>query len=339
MSMKIKILIIALSLVTAPTGISIAQAQIGLDGATGESLSFSATPQIPGPNTLVNLSIESFSTDLNRADIKWEVNGVLQRRGVGETKFQLKTGEVGSTKDVRVTVQTREGKVLTEAQSFSPGLVDIIWQADSWVPPFYPGKGMAVAKAKIEAQAIAYMFAGKARIPARNLYYRWFYDFDPLLAQSGVGNDRITIDAPDLFGKKNLRVQVSSLDNKIVADTQISLSPSSPLAIVWRDDPLSGLDYENPVGPNHTFQDEEVTFQAGGVYFPISHALDPKLLYKWTLNGRPAVVDEDKPETLTIRRAEGGGEGQISLDIQDPFDRIISASKSFFIKASPKAFE
>ncbi len=320
-------------------GAGIANAQFGAElESVGPDFTIETSSSVPAPNTTFRVTIVSFSTDLNRADITWRVNGAVVARGVGKLFYDVTVGKVGSATTLTVTAQTREGTTITQGRIFKPGFVELLWEADSWTPPFYKGKALLTAKAAITAQAIPYLFDGKLKIPAENLYYNWYYDFDPLPEATGVGKDTIVVEAPDLFGAKNLRVKVSSLDNQISADSQITLRPSNPLVMVWRNDPLKGLDYDHPVGASISFEEEEVSFEAAGLYFPKSHVKSPGLSFKWALNGKPAVVDDEKPETLTIKRTEGGGEGRISIDIQDPFDRIISSSKAFFIKATTKTF-
>src|SRR3989344_1059661 len=333
----LKISFLALVVIVGPSTTVYAQNEIDALFNDG-NLSLRVSPEIPDPNTNVTLSIESFSTNLGKADIKWEVNGLLVKRGVGLVTFQVKTGAVGSVTQVKISAQTKDGSVLTENITLRPGLVDIIWQADSWTPPFYKGRGMPLAKTKLTAQAIPYMFDGKTRIPSKNLDYQWFYDFEPLQSQSGIGKDTVSVESPDLFGQKNLMVKVASLDGGIIANEQISLTPSEPLALVWRDDPLSGLDYDHPTGSNISLTGDEISFETGGIYFPKTHMAKPGLIYRWTQNAKPALVDAKKPNSIIIRNPEGGGEGQINIDIQDPFDTIISDSKSFFIKTASKNF-
>lgn len=315
-------------------------AQFGLD-VTGVGLDFiiNQASSVPAPDSTVRMSIESYSTDLNRADITWEVNGVVKDRGVGKLNFDLAIGPVGSATNLKVTAQTREGYTITHSKIFRPGLVDLIWQADSWTAPFYKGKGLVTAKSKVVVQAVPYILDGNTRIPARSLYYTWTYDFDPLVDASGVGKDTIMVNAPDLFDKMNLRVQVATLDNRVFADAQVTIAPSNPEVIIWKSDPLSGIDYDRPIASDISFDLDEIGLVAGGLYFPKTHTTNPGLSYSWSLNSKPAIVDEEKPHTLTIRRTEGGGEGQVSLDIIDPFDRIIAASKSFTVRAMSKGLE
>src|SRR3989344_1722540 len=100
-------------------------------GSIGPDFVLKTSPEIPGPNSNVNAKIESFSTDLHRADITWAVNGVVKKRGVAELNFSLNTGEIGSATTLTVTVETSDGMLLSKSRVFRPGQVDIIWQADS----------------------------------------------------------------------------------------------------------------------------------------------------------------------------------------------------------------
>ena len=55
------------------------------------------TPNFPGPNQEVSISIEEYSMDINMSEISWFKNGVLVKKGVGEKNFSFITGDIGTT--------------------------------------------------------------------------------------------------------------------------------------------------------------------------------------------------------------------------------------------------
>ena len=73
---------------------ALAQTFQSLGGETG-GVTIRTTPTNLGPNQFATAILESYSTDINRANISWFLNGKLEKEGVGEKTLLFKTGNLG----------------------------------------------------------------------------------------------------------------------------------------------------------------------------------------------------------------------------------------------------
>ena len=122
----------------------------------GEVVLFDVSPENPRPNQIVTIDIESFSIDLDRADsITWLINNEVVSRGAGIKQMQFETGKLGSHSVIDVVVRGTSMGAITESITIAPTEVDLIWEADSYTPPFYSGKALPASDADITIVAIS----------------------------------------------------------------------------------------------------------------------------------------------------------------------------------------
>jgi hypothetical protein len=108
-----------------------------------DSFSINASPEYPKEFTQTKLTLESFSTDLNRAQITWKENGVVVAQDIGIIEKTFTAPRNGSSKKISIEVLTQSGYKLTSEYSLTPQAIDILWEApDSYVPAFYKGKAL-----------------------------------------------------------------------------------------------------------------------------------------------------------------------------------------------------
>ncbi|MFZ2523593.1 MAG: hypothetical protein WAW92_04380, partial [Minisyncoccia bacterium] len=151
-------------------------------------------PESPGSYQKVFVRLNSYITDINSANISWTLNGQIKASGLGIKTFDFMTGSLNSESNLIVTIQTREGFVLTKTAKIRPLDVDLLWQADSYVPPFYKGKAMFSHENQITFVAIPHILnsAGQEVNP-KNLIYKWTKDSIVMDSQSGYGKNTVTI--------------------------------------------------------------------------------------------------------------------------------------------------
>jgi len=63
-------------------------------------------------------------------------------------------GSLGEKKTVTIKVVSRRGGYLEEKITFQPALVDLMWEANTYTPPFYKGKALTSSKSSITVTAI-----------------------------------------------------------------------------------------------------------------------------------------------------------------------------------------
>jgi len=304
----------------------------GLD--FNQNFEVSVGPPEPGPNTPVTIRIENYSLDLSKSDIAWYLDGKLVARGSGEKSFKWTTGALGKRQEVIFVVTTLDGKQYSKKYIFTPAQVDLFWQADSYIPPFYDGKALASSEAQVTVTAMPiFMPSGKRLDPAK-LYYEWQINFEKVPGQSGIGRGSLPLKISSIFGETVVSVRVSTIDGAVAARSNITIIPTRPIVMVYRNDPLAGFDYDHPIGNSFSLTAPEVSLEAVGFFFSRSHTEKPGLSYTWTVGGKRAVVNEATPSSLTLRQESGAGKASVAVGIQDPFDSLLSATKNFLVEFS-----
>lgn len=336
--MKARVLLSLAALLTLAGG-HLAQAQ-DVGALTTGSLNLNVSPAAPGPNSPVHLSVVDYLIDLQTSDVRWSVNGKIASQGAGFTDFNTETGGPGTVTNVSVVVTTANGQTLTKQVILRPVLLDLLWQADSSVPPLYRGKALPTTQNLVQFVAVPHFVLGGQDIDPAKLIYKWNENFDTVPRSSGVGRNTYSTKIVDLIGETNISVTVSTLDGSIVASKSLAISPSNALIRLVRVDGLAGPDQNNPIGSAYQLTDPEITLRAEGFYFPTSHVNKPGLTYRFGLNGKAAVTNDNAPALLTLRNdGTVSGLANISAQISDPFDNMISAVQNLSLSFGSSSFK
>ena len=292
-------------------------------------LEVTISPESPEPYSKVTFRIENYAVDLSSSDIRWFVGGKQAARGVGLVEFSTETLGLGELSRVSVSAVTRDGVTLEKTLSIRPATVDLIWQADSFVHPFYRGKALPSTKDKVNVYAIPHFLDGGRRVDPSLLRYSWSLDFDTKPAASGVGKSSFTTNIRDLIGESRIILEVATVDGRIRAHGSISIAPENTRALVYVLDPLRGVNFNEPIRDRLVLSEEEATLYVQDFFFPKSHDLS----YRWSINGKSVPSSSGSPNTLTVRQSgESSGEARISVSVADPFDTLITAAKSFIVE-------
>lgn len=157
------------------------------DSLSTTPINIEVLPENPNPNEPVKITVNSFSTDINSASITWIVNGKISKTGIGEKVFILTVGDTGTNTKLDIVVKTKEGETVNNTLNFSPVAVDLVWQSESFVPPFYRGKAMYSHQNNVTMIAIPHIVSGGKEINPKNLVYSWSKDDRVIESDSGYG--------------------------------------------------------------------------------------------------------------------------------------------------------
>ncbi len=308
---------------------SIAQAQFN---QTPENVvNVKMTPENPGPDQTVQVQLESYSTDLNKASIVWKVNGGNTQSGTGKTTFTFTTGKAGSQTTLDIVIQPINGNVITKTLSFQPATVDLIWQSESFVPPFYRGKALFSHQNKISFIAIPHIIGVDGQeIPAKNLVYTWTRNGSALPDFSGYGMNTYTMIASVISRPLDVSVEVSSKDASGVAFGQVVVSPQDPEVIMYQKHPLYGTKFEKAIRNTYTMDtSNEMELIAMPYFFGTQNLSNGELAFVWNLNGNQIPVDSGQRNQIFRQKEGTSGTSRIGVSISHATKILQSASMSF----------
>jgi hypothetical protein len=270
-------------------------------------------PEMPGPNQDVRAKIVTYSFDVDRAQITWILNGKVALSGIGEKEFSFKTGDLNTLTTLRVRViVVDQGKTYRPEQSFSfkASDVDVLWQAENYVPASYKGKALATSRSLIKVTAIPYFSS-----PASKLIYKWEIDQKAYPELSGIGKNSITFLSTYSSNWHNIRVTVSDLNQTTTAQKRLRIDIRDPNIILYNDHPLEGPHYGVALIDKVTMGGSDFSIRAEPYFFSLKDLKN--LAYQWFMNNEVIKI-EDLPNIISLRKPEiGSGRAEIAVSINN----------------------
>lgn len=315
-------------------GASTAHAQFSIASAES-AVSISLSPAYPGPNTPVNLTVQSGLYDVSQGTVTWTVNGKVIAQGTGATA-RITTGGLGSETRVRVDVSTDTGDAST-ALTIVPASVDLLWESNSYTPPFYRGRGLPSAGSTITIVAIPHVArAGGAALAADQLIYTWKKDGAVVASASGKGRSSATFASPMLYGVSSISVVAASADGAVAAQGILRIGDTEPRLALYEDDPLFGILYHKALG-SAFIPETEMSFVAIPYFAPSLSLNNSQLEYAWTVNGNPVSIAAAKPNEITINAAKSSGIAAIALQLTHASNYFLNVAGAWNISFSNAA--
>ncbi len=294
-----------------------------------QDIDVSFVPANPGPNTKVYASLESYSVDLNSSTIVWSINGKVVKDSTGGKDLSFTTGNTGTVTQVTIKTTDSLGQTIVKNFNILPSSVDIIWQSDSSVPPFYKGKAMFSHQNNISFIAVPHITYSGKEISASNLVYTWKRNGSVVEDASGYGKNVYSFTGSLISRPLDIEVEVYSPNTNSTASGNTKVSPIDPLVIFYKKSPLYGIELQRNIYSSEQMLEPEITVVAVPLFFGVKQYNDRSLVYKWSINGK-LTGDDTSQNTQVFRPAEGvSGSSQISISIENT-KKILQLAKNSF---------
>lgn len=300
--------------------------------AQTNALRITAIPKFPGPFEPVMIDVEDFSRDLNKVDISWSVNGKIEQRGVGLKRFRLNTGALGTVMNVFINMG---GDV--QSLAIRPATTDILWQADTYTPPFYKGKALHSNQDPITVVAEPFFINSQGvRLDPETLIYRWKQNGKLNDLASGYGKKTFKIIPSVLLKPIDVEVDISSVDGVFRSISSVNIPNSKTEVLLYENHPLYGIIFEKSLNAGEfPITNHEVRIIGTPFFFSEEQKKLGQLVYDWKLNN--ASVNQQGNEVI-FRKPEGGGDGRsfVSLGIKNLERFAQSSSASLYVQFKNK---
>lgn len=290
------------------------------------------SPRNPKPGETVRVNAESFLSDLNKATITWSVNGKTIERGIGKTSFLFQVGASGATTRLGILIVTPQGEEVYKEYGFNPIGLTLLWEADTYTPPFYKGKPLVTYQSRVRAIAVPDAAYTKDAVDASSLSYVWRQDGDAVSDASGYGKNSYTFTAPRPYEKAKISVSATPLAGGAQSEFSLDLPLANPFILFYEEDPLLGVRYERPLANIFTLTQKDVSVRAEPFFFSNERTDTPLFSYAWELNGKQVA---NLGRTITLKNEKGeSGEASLSLGVAGIRKTFQAASQSLRIKFS-----
>lgn len=296
-----------------------------LTGLTSDSVELNISPQNPGPNQSVKATLVSYSTDLNRADITWSINGDQESSGKGIKTFTFSTGNLGTRTTLDVLIISEDGYPILKNVIFNPASVSLLVEAASYTPPFYRGRAYFPYQGSARIIAVpSFVDENGKQISSSNLIFEWKDGGRNLANSSGVGKNILNYKGNIPIRAGGISVIVSSIDQKYVANNGTNIEPTETKAVLYENDPEYGMLYNKALTGSIKLNKEEMNVVAVPYYFNVEDPSDYNLKYEWKLNSS---LVKTSGNSIVLKSPSGGsGNANLALQLSNTVDIFQFAS-------------
>ncbi len=297
-----------------------AQTNLNFASTMSEELAVEMIPTYPRPNENVYINLAMYTADLNSAQISWYKDGKLELSGKGEVRYSFNTGAVGKETNIEIRVVLQGGQSFSKQIKISPASVDLVWESNSYTPPFYKGKALHARQGLIKIVAMPNFVKNGSVIDPKTLIYEWSNGLNAYQAQSGYGKNILLINGSMLGQSDNIELLVRDPSSNMVTNGFLTISPVDPELVFYEKNPFYGYIFEKSLGKSVTMKGDEI--EVWTAPYNLSNENPRNLAYEWRLNGSVAKELYNSRSAVFRRPEEGSGNSIISLKIEN-LNRIL----------------
>lgn len=312
----------------------VAHAQFELfTGSFGINLSLE--PAYPQANETVTVTANSVFTNLSTSELSWYINDALFTKGVGVTSIRTSAGAPGSQTTVSIRAVNSLGGEISGEAVIAPADAEILWEADSLVPPFYKGRSLPGAGTRVSAEALVRLSRKDGSlVPTQEITYTWSRNGSVVPSVSGKGRNRATFPAPLLFSTDTLSITAESSDGTLHAEARTLVPSTDTLLQIYEEHPLFGTLYNRTLPRSSEIPEPEVTLAAFPLFADARSAGDSRLSYLWTVNGARVPADPDEPDKITIQATGDAVRATLDLALEHATNWFEAAKGTWNIQLS-----
>lgn len=284
-----------------------------------DEMTIELSPENPKPRENVSVRLLMYTENLDISTISWFLDGKLVQKGKGLVTYEFKAPASGKSATLKVSVLLQNGKTFEKSVSLKPLEMDLVWEANSYTPPFYKGKALLPPQGQVKVLAI---------VDSNNLVFKWTVNGNVRQDLGGLNKKSAVITAP-LLGT-DIEVEVLAMDpiTSKVASKEIIIRAVDPKIYFYEVSPLYGILFNKPLSEIGILQ-EEINILA--VPLNIGMEAFSSLKYRWMVNG--ASAEESSSRSAIFRKPEGvKGSSRVSLQIESELKPLQSTDSAFSIK-------
>ncbi len=292
-----------------------------------DSFSISANPEFPKELQTTTISIESFSTDLQRSKITWKENGIVVAQETGITSRSFTAPRSGASKTISVTVATQSGIQITKEYTLAPQAIDILWEApDTYVPPFYKGKALAGEQSLVRVVAIPNFTSRGAALDRTQTIYTWSVGGRQSEQGSGYNKSSFVFKFNPLKNSETIKITAGTLSGSSQTQETLLLRPAQTEILFYEASPLLGTLYVRAFTKGLRLITSEITLVAEPYFFSGAGAAR-SLNFTWSVAGVPVNPGVDTSR-ITLRNPGQTGQADIRVAVKHVEKTLQNAVRS-----------
>ncbi len=266
------------------------------------------SPEYPAPHSAVTISLEAYSMNTSGATVWWYVDGAERADARNARSMTLTTGDLGDRLVVTVKVIPSSGRTITLTHTINPSEVDLVVEANTYVPAFYKGRALPSGESVVRAIAIPH---SAPSVSISSLTYEWTQGDTVLFGGPVKGKYSADI-TMSRFDDDYLRVRVTNASGQAIGGKTIQLLPIEPELHFYEENPLRGLN-SKAIRDSLMLIGDETTIHAEP-YFMTTNLTPSSITFDWKINDVAVTTNQADAHTLTLRRIGNGGSANIGVN-------------------------
>lgn len=301
-----------------------------VNAAVFDAATFKTSPTSPGPNEEVTVNITSYAIPLNVSLITWYADKETLASGVGVNSVSLRTKDLGQSTTLRVLIVAPDGAQHEKRYVLTPAVVDILWEADTYTPPFYKGKALPTYSSRVKVVAVPNF---GPTINKTGAFSHTFTSGTKGVPTEAGGNSAL-LSMKYAGSNSPIAVTVTDTRSGAIASGKDNVPTVEPAILFYEDAPLLGIRSERAL--RGSIATKGVTFKVRAVpyYFSNDDIVNGSLSYNWH-NGGSAIAAGIDPNILVV--GKGGRDAQsseVTLSVQNTRRILQKASADLVINFS-----
>lgn len=196
--------------------------------------------------------------------------------------------------------------------------VDLLWEAQTHLPPFFSGHSQASSESVVRAVAIAFLPSVQDRLPHEDLFFSWYHNNQLVSPASGYGQDQYSFVAAHKGGETTVAVSVSTRNKSYTATKKIVIPTVAPIVSLYAYDPLRGPSYERALNKEVTVVGREISIKAEPYYMSKERFSD--INFEWVRGNTSLIPTNPDRSIITFGVREG---------VRGTFDVRVKATHAF----------
>ncbi|MEI8061842.1 MAG: hypothetical protein WCG97_00905 [bacterium] len=280
-----------------------------------EQVSVDVNPEVPQPGETVTINVSAYGgIDIDAAQINWVMNGKSVLKGQGEKQFIFKAGTDGQSNKIELHIQPKYGAEVIKNFNFKPSDVDVLWQANTYTPPFYKGKALYTPEAYVQFVAMPNITNDVgAKIQPSKAIYNWRIDHTNYADKSGYGKNFYDFSGSILAKPTSVEVTAYDPFNKDSTGVgSLDVGPVQPALVMYEIHPTYGPIFNTAAIGTYNFGAQDL--QMGAYPYFFSTGSKKSIPYVWKINGTTLDTLPQNQDFLVLQKVKQDS-GQSTIDV------------------------
>ncbi len=302
----------------------------GLPRAFTSDIALELSPENPGPGDTVTITARSLLLDLDTMTLTWFKDGKVFEQGAGGTSISLTAPPLGNSTEISLLVLENGVERARESATIRPVEIDLLWEANSYAPPYFRGRSLSSAGTQLRFEAQPHFIrANGSRVSNGDIVFTWKRNGYVIQNVSGRGAARAVIDAPALFGADTISLEARSVDGTFRGEESVNIPSREPELVLYEDHPLFGVMYYRALSSDASLPGEEISLVAVPYFADATYPNDGALIWEWKVNGNNIENDPDRPNEITIDARGSSGIARIDLALSHVTNLFLDSEGSW----------